>query len=149
MPADRDLIAEGREKLAAATPGPWTVHEPEPEWYWVWRQDKLPNWGGVLEPRQGCADHGGGAIGGAIATDNKDSEQERADADLVAWMRNNLPALLDALEAAQRPPLGYLAVNTRSEVVLTKGYWGTLAEATAGWGSSSRATIVELREVQP
>lgn len=47
---------------------------------------------------------------------------------------------------AQRPPLGYVAVDTRSEVVLTKGYWTTLAEATAGWGSSTHATVVEMRE---
>jgi len=48
---------------------------------------------------------------------------------------------------APRPPLGYIAVDTRSEVVLTKGYWGTLAEAARGWASTP--TFVELREVQP
>lgn len=97
---DRDLIAEGRRLLDAATPGPWIAYAPEPDWWWVWQQQKLPNWGGVMEPRTGSS--AAGAIGAAIATDNRDVDAERADAELIAYMRNTYWQLLDAAERLRR-----------------------------------------------
>lgn len=165
--ADRDLIAEGLRLRDAATPGPYEVLEDNGSFAHLQSLYRIP--------KDGWRERVG-------------SNMQSRNATWMAWLLNNGPALLAALEAArtaidsvqtahelqltrlakdrakaerkivrltaeleaaQRPPLGYLAVNTRSEVVLTKGYWGTLAEATSGWGSSSRATIVELREVQP
>lgn len=62
MPADRDLIAEGREMLERVAPGPSMTADP-----WT----------------------------------------------AYGWVRDNLPALLDALEAGQRPPLGYVVIAKR------------------------------------
>ncbi|WP_029931064.1 hypothetical protein [Nocardia otitidiscaviarum] len=95
---DRDLITDGRRLLAAATPGPWVAYAPEPDWWWVWQEQKLGSWGGVVEPR--TASPAAGGIGAAIATDNRDADAERADAELIAHMRNTYGQLLDELEQA-------------------------------------------------
>jgi hypothetical protein len=112
---DRDLIAELRRLDAAATPGPWTVHdmadndftsENDAGWWWVWQESKLPYYGGVLEAHRGGkvgeADPPGSAIGVASITDGKDGHQERADAELIAALRTHLPRLLAALEEARK-----------------------------------------------
>lgn len=67
-----DLIAEGRKLLAAATASPW----------WI----------------SGMGDiYAGDGSGDSPAVADV---AERSDAELIVWMRNNLPAVLDALEAA-------------------------------------------------
>lgn len=77
MPADRDLIAEGRKLLADVGLDSWIV---------------------------GSLASGGGNYFGTAPDDPGAAELlgEAAHAELIVWMRNNLPALLDALEAAQK-----------------------------------------------
>lgn len=108
-----DLIAEGRALLEAATAGPWVVHDLGDDeytttnkngWWWVWQESKLPYYGGVLEvTRQNAGDDDppGHPVGIASITDGDDGQAERADAELIVWMRNNLSVILDELEEAR------------------------------------------------
>jgi hypothetical protein len=80
MPADRDLIAEGRRLDTRAEAAPW----------WI-------------GPSGDCY-AGDGSGNSPMVLENPGQR----DAELIVWMRNNLPALLTALEAAQRPPTGHL-----------------------------------------
>jgi hypothetical protein len=95
---DRDLLAEGRELLAAATPGPWDFgphchiekgcrclccHDPATVWY--------------ITNMLGCED----------VPVPEGADQERCDdlghtyndAELIVWTRNNLAGVLDELES--------------------------------------------------
>lgn len=77
------------------------------------------------------------------------------------WVRRNLPALLDALEAAQRPPLGYVVGRKTSEGWWTfNRFYGGPEPVRAGAEHSLAGTIeedgpeagwqlLEVREVQP
>lgn len=175
MPADRDLIAEGRQLWDAATPGRWTVHdmgssdhtmhgddftsENDVGWWWVWQESALPEYGGVLEAtheRVSDNDPPGSPIGLSAITDHADGHRERADAELITWMRNNLPVLLDELEAAQRPPLGHLvaihhddSTPPEPEIVYRDK---PEAQRDARWRRSIQGDdwrVYEVREVQP
>lgn len=83
-----DLITEGRALLDAATPGPWTVRDDNSE-IGGWPPSS-PLW---------CIDNE------AYLSDDDDEPAVsitidvgvEADADLVAWARNNLTTLLDEI----------------------------------------------------
>lgn len=77
-----DLIREGQRHLAAATPAPWFPHVNDLiGGYCVMPVDATP--ASVTEPTPSIADF-----------------MHEADAAFIAWARNNLPALLDALKAS-------------------------------------------------
>ncbi|WP_280320045.1 hypothetical protein [Nocardia wallacei] len=80
MTADRDLISEGREKLAAATPGPWFAWDRG-----VGYMLALDPNGDVVLPEGSRTDLG-----------------RREDAEAIAWMRNNLPEILKRWESDAR-----------------------------------------------
>jgi hypothetical protein len=81
---DRDLIAEGRQKVAAATPGPWEGDSTE-----IYRAN-------AYDERTGLR------VWVAETCDIDDTALSDANTDLIVWARNNLPALLDGLEAVER-----------------------------------------------
>lgn len=93
-----DLDLDELRKIAeAATPGSWTVfdmdeagkmksepmNEPGQGWYWVWAEERLPYYGGILEPEKHHPDCGS-SIGVATISDNSGGLQELADATHVA-----------------------------------------------------------------
>lgn len=84
---DEKALAELEAAEAAATPGPWVARQPgdDDSWWWVWRESVLPNYGGVAH----CQ-----------ITDGNDPSQEKADADLIALLRNHAR---DLIAAAKRP----------------------------------------------
>lgn len=96
--ADRDLIAEARAKLAAATPGPWETNvHPMPgstveEWFV--REIVSPN--GDLHPWNVLKVRGGSNASQRCCWPPTD-----ADAELIVHMRNTYGPLLDELEKAQ------------------------------------------------
>jgi hypothetical protein len=102
---DRDLLAEGRAKLAALAENPST---------------------------------------------------DRAF-DLAEWAGLNLPALLDALEAAQRPPLKYIAGYRSGDYVMIDGTTAHHDDPSAARDRARYLTrrdsrawgVYEIREVQP
>ncbi|MCF8784140.1 hypothetical protein [Rhodococcus ruber] len=71
-----EQIAEGRRLLDAATPGPWRVQ------------------------RDATYDHMNGEVEtySVAAEDGFMDADDAADAELIVWARNNLPALLDRLD---------------------------------------------------
>lgn len=108
--ADRDLITEGRAKLAAATNAPWQVDVHS-----------------HLEIGCRCLScHDSPTVShttnmlfcedipipeGRDQTRCEQAGYTYVDADLIVWMRNSLPALLDALEA-QRARIAELEART-------------------------------------
>lgn len=76
---DRDLFAEGRAVDASIEPGPWRT---EPSKYIQGRY--------VIAPDDRQIVHAAGIANRA------------QDAEAIVWMRNNLVALLDGLEAVER-----------------------------------------------
>ncbi|MGW5519083.1 hypothetical protein [Nocardia africana] len=76
---DPELIATGRAKLAAATPGPWEQDDTEIYQADSWNEDGFRRW--VAESCDADLDDYGAA-----------------NADLIVWSRNNLAAVLDELE---------------------------------------------------
>ncbi|OHD15016.1 MAG: hypothetical protein A2Y38_25720 [Spirochaetes bacterium GWB1_59_5] len=82
-----DQISEGWRLLDAATPGPWDIHPSE----------RTPALTAI-------------AIPGSMHP-----VAEPADAELIVWARNNLPALLDRLEVA-------LTKLTRVELALDSAH---------------------------
>lgn len=79
-------IAEGRRLLDAATPGPWRT---------MWDDHQFK----IIAPCETTPD-GEQDIGEMIVWD-VNSPEGRVNALIAAWSRNNLPALLDRLEAAE------------------------------------------------
>lgn len=139
---DRDLIAEGRALDTAATPPPWfNVGNDLVGGRCIRTELAVPS-----------ADYGRTLVD-LIAGDS--------DAALIVWMRNNLPALLDALEAAQRPPLGYVVVahhpgqRPYMPSAVTPAHQAIEDAAAEATGKSSgpdgkwRYTVAEVREVAP
>lgn len=112
-----DRIAEIQQRTDAATAGPWVTLdmgdnittadvERKPGWWWVWQESRLPWYGGVLEVQDYGAEYGSptdptGAVGAASITDNRDSEQERSDAEFIAAARQDVPWLLAELVSAK------------------------------------------------
>ncbi|TWS25552.1 hypothetical protein FK530_22800 [Tsukamurella conjunctivitidis] len=85
-----DLIREGREKLAAVTPGDWLIHDRG-----IGVEVHAPNGADSADP------------GGTHCLTDDDVFNERyvpgstGNAEFIVWARNNLPAVLDALESMQ------------------------------------------------
>ena len=78
-------VKRGRELEAAATPGSWVVY---PHDNGAWLAERTHH-----------------AVGDPDAPDTRLGETGLADADLIAWLRNNCTALLSAaerVEAAER-----------------------------------------------
>lgn len=78
---DRDLIAEGREKLAMSSLVPLMAKD----------------------------------LGIVVEAQVADAAWRHENAALICWLLTNAPTLLDALEVAQRPPLGYVVLARRPE----------------------------------
>jgi hypothetical protein len=128
---DRDLIAELRRLHALATADPWRI---DPHSHMqrdcrclschddatVWHTTNMLDCDDVPVPDGG--------------------DQERcdqvgyslADAELITRMRNNLPALLDALEAAQRPALRCQATTVDPTDAVGHCLWCELPDGHAG-----------------
>lgn len=102
MPADQDLIAEGRARLAAS---------------------QLQ---ALLHRDLGC-----------VVERQINGQHRDVNAALIVWALNHLPTLLDALEAAQRPPLGNAAGRCRATTVdpidqVGRCLWCELPDGHAG-----------------
>lgn len=104
-----DRLTKIRERHAAATDGTWVVQdlsdynfnsEDEKGWWWVWRQENLPYFGGILDVRSKSdpGDPPGKPVGEAMITDNRSGAQERKDAEFISHAHQDVPALVDALE---------------------------------------------------
>lgn len=97
--ADRDLIAEGRAKLAVATPAPWDT---DPHAHMekgcrcasCYDSATVTLTTNMLECQEIPAP--------ADQTRCEQSGYTWEDAELIVWARNNLAALLDGLEAVER-----------------------------------------------
>lgn len=127
--ADRDLIAEGRAKIAAATNAPWQVDVHS-----------------HLEIGCRCLScHDSPTVShttnmlfcedipipeGRDQTRCEQAGYTYVDAELIAWMRNNLPAVLDALEA-QRARIAELEARTGRLVEAHEQTVAALREARA------------------
>ncbi len=101
-----DRIARIRERVDAATEGPWVIRDMSdteyrgPEdgtgWWWVWQESRLPHYGGVAEISE-SSDQDGGILQAAI-DDNRTGVQEHADAEFIANAREDVPFLLEEIE---------------------------------------------------
>jgi hypothetical protein len=110
----------------AATPGPWEV---ERYWWKLGSSRGMPDsWWLGIEAR--------GAVCGTVAQALEDDEA-KADAAFIAAARTAVPALLDALDEAERE---------RDE------HWATLGTYIEGWGpllaraERAEAELERLRE---
>lgn len=126
----RTELEEERRIIEAATPGPWVAYdhsdgtytsENNEGWWWVWQESRLPYYGGVLTVEDAGAPYG--AIGEAGITDQRDGNQERADAEFIAHARTALPlrnaqvdlvlAKLDELSGSKTVTVQDLALELR------------------------------------
>ncbi|WP_068059280.1 hypothetical protein [Nocardia xishanensis] len=95
---DRDLITEGRRLLAEATNGPWQVtdlrnaEDGNRDCLWV------DSWGG---PEVEGVPHSYATVAEMTEDEGLQVIWGLADAELIAWMRNNLGTILDEWEAAR------------------------------------------------
>lgn len=94
MSADRlrEAARVLRERAEAASSGPWVAFDSHDEhyntqdeagWWWVWRKDALPFYGGVMEMQSHPADC---VVGACESTDGHSGEKERKDAEFIATM---------------------------------------------------------------
>lgn len=129
----RTELEEERRIIEAATPGPWVAYdhsdgtytsENNAGWWWVWQESRLPYYGGVLNVEDAGAPYG--AIGEAGITDQRDGNQERADAEFVAHARTALPlrntqvdvvfAKLDELDQSLSSDVQEIALDLRRAI---------------------------------
>lgn len=123
-PADQQIDARLRQidaRERAVTPGTWIAFRPddgdgELAWWWVWREERLPNYGGVLqidrEPDNSVNDYARGGVGSIETTDQRDPVQEEADAIFIAGARSDIPwmsATIKALQARHQAVISVLA----------------------------------------
>jgi hypothetical protein len=140
-------LEELRRLETEATKGPWVIQDLSDAtysskdgtgWWWVWQESKLPYYGGVLNPNE-RTDRGvlDGAIGECAIDDNETGVQEKADAEFIVAARNQLPRILDALDAVQ-------ALADKWDVIFT----GHSAEDRAKRAATHliRATITKAME---
>ncbi|MCR6649736.1 MAG: hypothetical protein NVV70_16955 [Cellulomonas sp.] len=109
-------LAQIAAREQAATPGPLVAHDLGDDvytsddghgWWWVWREEALPYYGGVLEldatfevtGADGKVWKVAGAVGQASITDNRQGLVEKADAEFFAHARTDVPALLREVKA--------------------------------------------------
>lgn len=97
-----------RARHEAATPGTWVAHDlgdleynsqDNEGWWWVWRKENLPYYGGVFTPTD--SKEPDGSILEATITGNEDGKQEKADAEFAAHAHQDIPPMLDALESVE------------------------------------------------
>lgn len=99
-------LEEERQLIEGATGGPWVAYDlgdhelnskNDAGWWWVWQESRLPYYGGVLHIDDAGTPRG--AIGEAGITDQRDGNQERADAAFIAHARAALPVRNAQIEA--------------------------------------------------
>ena len=108
-------IIAAQHRCDNATPGPWIPFQPADsngdenfEWWWVWRQDKLPYYGGIIhldEYQNGQNVTIPGAIGSIETTDTGlfgRIEQDAADAEFIAHARQDLPNALNHIKELEQ-----------------------------------------------
>ncbi|WP_367582220.1 hypothetical protein [Tsukamurella tyrosinosolvens] len=86
-----DLIHEGREKLAAATPGDWLIHDRG-----IGVEVHAPNGADSADP------DGTHCLTDDDVFDERYVPGSTGNAELIVWARNNLAAVLEALRAEQK-----------------------------------------------
>jgi hypothetical protein len=138
-----DAVAEGRTLLAEATEGPWEADGSE-----IYRADAYEDGTGRRV-----------WVGETCDVDN-DSLGD-ANAELIVWMRNNLPSLFDRIETLQLggQTLGKSLV-TLNQIALDAtgmhdvinengdGDWGAVWENVADLGADLRAARKRIAEVE-
>jgi hypothetical protein len=108
------LLQPLKDRLAAATPGPWHPHDiaevdqprnhvhPDRPWWWVWQTSKLPYYGGVLKVED-YSEGKEGAIGEVTSGGDRNLTQQWADAQFIAHAPTDQAKLIAAIEAVAAP----------------------------------------------
>lgn len=101
MTTGQERLRAIRERHEASTQGNWVAIDlggelsgkPDAHCWWVWREERLPFWGGVLEVDYSASpgDPPGQPIGEAYST-------EEADTEFIANAHQDVPDMVDALE---------------------------------------------------
>lgn len=112
-------IAEGHRLDKAATPGPWEQDDTE-----IYRKDAYDRRGRKVW---------------VAAADLASEQSGREDAELIVWVRNHLPALLDSAEKLERVQavLNAAETETPDDWGVTYVYTSRLREAIEGTRNDS------------
>jgi hypothetical protein len=137
------LIAQGRELLAAATPGPWEGDSTE-----IYQAGKFDEDTGLR-------------VWVGETCDVKNADLGKANAELIVWMRNNLSAVFDLVDQLRSGgktlgkhlvALNQIALDaTEMHDVINEngdGDWGAVWENVADLGADLKAARKRIAELE-
>lgn len=131
-----DLICEGREKLAAATPGDWLIHDRG-----IGVEVHAPNGADSTDP------DGTHCLTDDDVFDERYVPGSTANAEFIVWARNNMAAVLEALRAEQKD--GEIIANTLDEERAYSAHLRDEVTRAKEWQGIGVATrFAEFREAQ-